>query len=191
MSNFIKKGPPPQNLPKAELEVATTKYLEKKKISKSQGKGKQVFFGILVILILGGAVSFGFYEYDLWKKKGKVIQEAQEKIKTQIYENQDEDGDGLTTIQEMEAGTKVKEKDTDLDGIPDGWEVNHKLNPLDYTDALADDDEDRLTNLEEYRYETDPANPDTDGDGFKDGEEVRNGFNPKGSGKLKIEEIIK
>lgn len=184
MPNFIKKSPPPPDLFNDKLKESTA-YPEKQENLKSHGKAKKAFLGILVILILGGILILVFLGYDWWQKKVKTVK-VEEGKKEEVFENQDEDGDGLTTVQEMEAGTKVKEKDTDLDGIPDGWEVKNKLNPLDYADALNDDDEDRLTNLEEYRYETDPANPDTDGDGFKDGEEVENGFNPKGTGKLKF-----
>ena len=69
-------------------------------------------------------------------------------------------------------------EDTDGDGMPDGWEVLHGLNPFDPSDAHQDPDGDGLTNLEEYLYGTDPFNPDTDGDGVNDGDEVRLGMNP-------------
>ena len=60
-------------------------------------------------------------------------------------------------------------EDTDGDGMPDGWEVLHGLNPFDPSDAHEDPDGDGLTNLEEYLAGTDPTNPDTDGDGILDG----------------------
>jgi hypothetical protein len=39
--------------------------------------------------------------------------------------------------------------DTDLDGIPDEWEIAHKLNPNDPTDAAAGDST-GYTNIEIY-----------------------------------------
>ncbi|MEY2564930.1 MAG: large repetitive protein [Verrucomicrobiota bacterium] len=46
--------------------------------------------------------------------------------------------------------------DSDGDGIPDLWEVNHGLNPL-VNDASLDPDGDGFTNLHEYQNGTDPA----------------------------------
>ncbi|MBN1187922.1 MAG: exo-alpha-sialidase [Bacteroidales bacterium] len=43
--------------------------------------------------------------------------------------------------------------DTDHDGIPDGWELNMKLNPNDASDGAKDHDSDGYTNLEEYLNE--------------------------------------
>lgn len=83
--------------------------------------------------------------------------------------------------------------DSDYDGMTDGWELLHGLDPTDPWDAFLDPDEDGLdldldgipderlwTNLDEYRFipmsgdgsGTDPSNPDTDGDGASDGAEV-------------------
>jgi len=59
--------------------------------------------------------------------------------------------------------------DSDGDGIPDWWELEHGLNPYDPSDALLDFDGDGLSNLREYGLGTDPNNPDTDGDGLSDG----------------------
>jgi hypothetical protein len=41
-------------------------------------------------------------------------------------------------------------KDTDDDGIPDDWEIAHRLNPRDPKDAALDRDGDGYTNIEEY-----------------------------------------
>ena len=94
--------------------------------------------------------------------------------------------------------------DTNENGIPDWWEMEH-FGSATGADAEVDDDMDGLTNLEEYLhgtdpnnsdtdgdglsdwdevnvYGTDPTNPDTDGDGMPDGWEVTHGFNPNYSG---------
>ena len=47
-------------------------------------------------------------------------------------------------------------KDQDSDGIPNGFEQLHGLNPFDATDASADTDGDGFTNLQEYQAGTDP-----------------------------------
>ncbi|MEW6355162.1 MAG: pectate lyase [Planctomycetota bacterium] len=44
----------------------------------------------------------------------------------------------------------VPPKDSDQDGMPDGWETAQGLNPHDAADANADRDKDGYTNIEEY-----------------------------------------
>jgi hypothetical protein len=46
--------------------------------------------------------------------------------------------------------------DSDHDGMPDGWERRHKLNPNDTSDGSSDADGDGYTNVEEYLNQTDP-----------------------------------
>ena len=46
--------------------------------------------------------------------------------------------------------------DTDDDGIPDRWEVENGLNPLDDTDASENNDADEFSNLCEYLHGTNP-----------------------------------
>ena len=46
--------------------------------------------------------------------------------------------------------------DTDGDGIPDAWEVEHHLNPADAADGLLDKDGDTMSNWAEYIAGTDP-----------------------------------
>jgi hypothetical protein len=55
--------------------------------------------------------------------------------------------------------------------MPDGWEVNHDLDPLKL-DHTLDPDKDRLSNLYEYFYSTNPWLSDTDDDGLSDRDEV-------------------
>ncbi len=75
-------------------------------------------------------------------------------------------------------GLDPLDPDTDGDELPDGWEHDNFLNPLNDTDAALNPDNDGLTNLEEYQHGTDPNKPDTDGDGISDGQEVLNGTDP-------------
>ncbi|MDP3739797.1 MAG: hypothetical protein Q8R02_20585 [Hyphomonadaceae bacterium] len=84
----------------------------------------------------------------------------------------DLDGDGLSNDEEATRGLNPYSRDTDLDGLADGSEVNvSKTDPL-----KADTDGDGLADgLEVNTYRTSPKNTDTDGDGIADGIEV-NGF---------------
>ena len=53
----------------------------------------------------------------------------------------------------------VSLRDTDGDGMTDGWETAHGLNPLDPSDAAADPDHDGMSNLAEYLAGTNPNDP--------------------------------
>jgi len=70
----------------------------------------------------------------------------------------DLDDDGLTNIEEYEAGTDPSNEDSDGDGIPDGWEVDFDMDPNDPDDAEADDDGDGFS---EFKAGSDPTD---DGD---------------------------
>ncbi len=116
-----------------------------------------------------------------------------------LGESVDTDGDGLTDIIETTIhGTDPTDADTDQDGLSDGWEIDHGLNPLDngQSDDLeaqegstpeseasgeeenswpdpedgpdGDPDGDGLTNAQEAILLTDPQRRDTDGDGLND-----------------------
>ena len=88
--------------------------------------------------------------------------------------------------------------DTDGDGMPDWWEEERGLDPLDPSDAAADTDGDGLSNLAECRAWGDPRSPDTDGDGMPDAWEAANGTcpfladaldDPDGDGLANVEEM--
>ena len=49
-------------------------------------------------------------------------------------------------------------QDTDSDGMPNGWEQAHGLDPLNPDDADADADHDGMSNLQEYLAGTNPTN---------------------------------
>ena len=49
-------------------------------------------------------------------------------------------------------------QDTDSDGMPNGWEQAHGLDPLNPDDADADPDHDGMSNLQEYLAGTNPTN---------------------------------
>jgi alpha-tubulin suppressor-like RCC1 family protein len=68
--------------------------------------------------------------------------------------------------------------DSDLDGMPDGWEYSYGFNPFAKSDANQDPDADGLTNLQEFLANTHPLIADTDGDGLHDGYEIEMGLDP-------------
>ncbi len=71
----------------------------------------------------------------------------------EILESDDADGDGLTTTQELAAGSDPQSPDTDGDGLDDAYEVNVSLtNP-----ALADSDGDGQPDPAELAAGTDPS----------------------------------
>lgn len=79
----------------------------------------------------------------------------------------DPDSDDLENLEEFEAGTHPQDWDSDDDELPDGWEVENELDPLDNgatnfdNGADGDPDGDGFTNLEEYTADTDPNEPMT------------------------------
>jgi len=83
----------------------------------------------------------------------------------------DDDRDGLTNEQEVKLGTFPDKRDTDLDGVDDGEEVNtYKTDPL-----KSDTDSDGLKDGEEVKQGLDPLNKDTDGDGLLDNKDPQPG----------------
>ena len=75
----------------------------------------------------------------------------------------DPDGDGLSNLREVMAGSRPFDPDSDSDGMPDGWEVRYGLNPL-ANDATGDLVGDGITNREKFLIGRNPtvrALPDT------------------------------
>ncbi len=93
----------------------------------------------------------------------------------------DDDGDGLSSIQEQFYQTNPYVADTDGDGIIDGDEVKWRTNPLsevgDLSDLELDLDDDTVTIAQELVYQLDPINPldiyeDPDMDGVPTDQEI-------------------
>ncbi|MFX0093904.1 MAG: VWA domain-containing protein, partial [Candidatus Hodarchaeota archaeon] len=71
--------------------------------------------------------------------------------------------------------------DTDMDGLPNGWEERYGLDPLSSSGndgANGDPDMDGLNNIDELWHGTSPKNMDTDRGGESDLSEVINGRDP-------------
>lgn len=166
------KSAPPINIPKQNKPNLEFQHLQE------NSKSSKVLVVLLIIVFAIALIISSYYIYNFFFK---------DKPQATLSENidkQDSDGDGLTTVEELEINTDPAKYDTDLDKIPDGWEVKNRLDPKNYLDATEDFDKDNLNNFQEFQYNSDPNLKDTDNDGFKDFEEVKNGFNPNGKGKL-------
>ena len=97
---------------------------------------------------------------------------------------QTEDKDGLTLQKELSVTVT---DDSDMDDLPDSWELANGGNLTDLTGLLSgpgpgpgtgDFDGDGCADLQERAGSTDPRNPDSDGDGSSDGAEKANGTDP-------------
>ena len=72
----------------------------------------------------------------------------------------DNDSDGLINSIESLWNTNPFEKDTDKDKMPDAWEVQYQLDPLDPNNADLDFDNDGRSNYKEFQLKSDPLIPD-------------------------------
>jgi hypothetical protein len=81
----------------------------------------------------------------------------------------------LTGAQKLSGATIViRDRDTDNDNLPDGWEMMEFGNLTQV--ANDDDDGDGVPNWREYACGSNPLAADSDGDGLKDGVEYRAGY---------------
>ncbi|MCK5774140.1 MAG: fibronectin type III domain-containing protein [Thermoplasmata archaeon] len=74
---------------------------------------------------------------------------------------EDRDNDGLSNALEYSIGSDMAVKDSDEDGMPDGWEYQYGLDPTDVADALMDSDGDGVLNLDEWEGGSDPLDPNS------------------------------
>ena len=96
---------------------------------------QMAYVAIITTLIFGSlfvGIS-GFWQTN--ERIGDFESAAEEDIfgeGTESAETLDSDGDGLPdTLEQTQYGTLINDPDTDGDGMSDGWEVAHGLNPLD------------------------------------------------------------
>ncbi len=86
----------------------------------------------------------------------------------------DFDGDGLTDLEEYQAGSKPNDKDTDGDGLEDGVEASGSANP--FLNGMLRTPFDSET--DPAGDPTSPISDDSDGDGSKDNLEIAFGSDP-------------
>lgn len=80
----------------------------------------------------------------------------------------DSDFDGVDDLTDLYPTDATKALDSDLDSLPDAWEIVRGFNAFDAGDASVDYDQDGLTLAEEYLLGTDDKKEDSDRDGVLD-----------------------
>ena len=134
----------------------------------------------IVSTLIFGSLFVGFTGYlQTSESLGNFDSASEEDIQgdgSVSSEAMDFDGDGLAdTLEETQFGTDPRNNDTDGDGMNDGWEVEHGLNPLDNgeADPLVQDPGEADTGDATQENETDSwpdpnqgPNGDPDNDGL-------------------------
>jgi len=125
---------------------------------------------------------------NLWEYKLKLNPRLTDSNSNGISDAlEDKELDGLANLAELTThSTDPSQPDTDMDTLPDGWELANGFDPTVHNgtdgdatnDATADPDGDGLNNSQEADNNTKFDDPDTDGDGVDDGVEVGQGSNP-------------
>jgi hypothetical protein len=140
----------------------------------------QMAYVAIVSTLIFGSLFVGFTGYlQTSESLGNFDSASEEDIQGEgsvSSEAEDSDSDGLAdTLEETQFGTDPLDPDTDGDGMSDGWEVEHGLNPLDNgeADPLVQDPGEADTGDATQENETDSwpdpnqgPNGDPDNDGL-------------------------
>ena len=87
----------------------------------------------------------------------------------------DSDGDGVPNNIDVYPENSLYIKDSDLDGMPDAWEIKYGLDPNDASDATSDRDNDGISALDEFLAGTIPSGS-IDLDGNEDYDALTDGL---------------
>jgi hypothetical protein len=131
-------------------------------------------YAAIISTLIFGSLFVGFSGYFQTSESIGGFESAAEEdligTGTSVSAAIDTDGDGLSDLLEStQYGTNPELADTDFDGMSDGWEVAHGLNPLDNGES-----EDLLQDPSQAE-ETDDANIENETDSWPDPEQGPNG----------------